>query len=218
MTIAKATISDGMLPRPISIGDVLAMAEVFPATVVANTITVTGQQLAGTIIQRTPTGAGSDNIDSAANIIAAITTGLGLTGVQAGTTWRIRWYNQSAFAISVQSVANTGISVAAGTVNASSVKDFLLTVVNGTPATIATVNSTNASAILTGLTQAQASAITPGMIVTNAVLGLQGATVIGVNVAAGSITMSANANATAALQAVNLSPVITLQGLGQGLL
>jgi hypothetical protein len=218
MTLAKATISDGGLPRPASLGDVLALAEQFPATLATNALTVTGQILAASFIQRTPTGAAADTLDSAANIIAAITSGLGLTGVQAGTTWRVRWHNNAAFVITVGVTANTGVTVTQGTVNASSVKDFLVTVVNGSPAAVVTANTTNASPTVTGLTQAQASAITPGMIVTNAVAGLQGQTVIGVNVAAGSVTFSGNANATAALQAINLSPVVTLQGIGQGLL
>jgi hypothetical protein len=63
------------------------------------------------------------------------------------------------------------------------------------------------------MSQSQLSTLSVGMIVTNAVLSLQGATIIGINIAAGSLTMSANANATVVGTVVNFSPLVTIDGL-----
>jgi hypothetical protein len=215
----KPLVSDGGLMRPIGIGDVLAGGEVIPATVATNAITITAAQLGSGFIHRTTTGAGTDTIDSAANIIAGLIAGLGVVGISPGTTWRTPWIQAAAFAIAVQATANTGVTVTSGTVNASSVKEFLVKVVNGSPAQSYSGMTTNASAVVTGFTADQLKNITPGMVVTNAVNGLQATTVLSVNMGAGSVTFSGNANATSATPvAINFSPVITLTGIGQGLL
>lgn len=215
MALGKPLIYDNGIPRQVSPGDTVAYGEILPATIATNAITITGTQLLSGLIQRTTTAAGTDTIDTAANIISAIST----SGVQAGTTWRCKWVQNAAFAITVTATANTGITINLPTINASSVKDYLITVVNGTPATVVQALTTNTSAIITGLTTAQVAAITPGMVITNAVAGLQGTTVIAVNIAAGSVTLSAAASATNTTPVtVNFSPVITLQGIGQGLL
>ncbi len=218
MTVLKSVVMDGNMQRLVAQGDTVAAAEVIPATIATNAITITAAILGGGFIQRTTTGAGTDTIDTAANIIAGLTAGVGLAGIPAGTTFRATWIQNAAFAITVQATANTGVTVTNGAIAASSVKEFLVTVVNGTPAATLVGTTTNASAVVSGLTAAQASLVTPGMVVTNAVSNLQGTTVIAVNIAAGTITMSGNANATAANQAINFSPVITVVGIGQKLL
>lgn len=219
MSILKPLALDAGLARSIQQGDTVAGAEVIPATIATNAITITGAQLGSGIIQRTTTGAGTDTIDSAANIISAISGGAGLNAIQNGTTWRCKWIQNAAFAITVQATANTGVTVTSGTVNASSVKDFLVTVVNGTPASSVQATTVSGSAVISGLTAAQCAAITVGMIVTNAVANLQGQTVIAVNGGSGTVTLSGNANATNTNPVtVNFSPVITVAGIGQGLL
>ncbi len=219
MSVSKIAVMDGGMPRQIQQGDVVALGEVIPATIATNAIPVTAGMLAAAFIQRTTTGAGTDTIDTAANIIAGITQGLGAVGIQNGITWRIKYIQNAAFAITVQATANTGVTVNNGTINASSVKEFLLTIVNGSPArAVTSAVTTNASAVVTGLSNADAAAISAGMIVTNAVAGLQGATVLGVNVNAGSVTMSTNATSTLSAQTINFSPIVTLTGVGQGLL
>ena len=219
MTIGKSVIYDGGLQRQVMPGDVVAGGEVIPATIATNAITITGAQLGSGIILRNTAGAGTDTIDTAANIIAAISSGIGAVGVQPGTTWRCKWIQTTANAITVQATANTGVTVNRGTINASSVKDFLVTVVNGTPAQTAFGTTVNGSAVVSGIPYATLSQLTIGMIVTNAVAGLQGTTIIAVNLAAGTVTMSGNANATNATAVqINYSPVITLDGIGQGLI
>lgn len=217
MSVLKTVVMDGNMVRLVAQGDTVAGAEVIPATIATNAITITGQQLGGGFILRSTTGAGTDTIDSAANLITALTAGLGLAGIPNGLSFRCRWIQTAAFAITVQATANTGVTVTRGTINASSCKEFLVTVINGTPAAAVVGNTTNASAVVTGMTEAQTRLLTPGMIVTNAVSGLQGTTILSVQPGVG-VTMSANANATAAGVAINFSPVVLVEGIGQGLI
>jgi hypothetical protein len=217
MGILKALVLDGQMARQLNVGDILAGGETIPATVVTTAITVTGAQLAQGNILRNPAAGATDTLDSAANIIAALTNGIGNVGIPPGTTFRVRWICTTAFAITVQATANTGVTVNRGSIAASSAKEFLCTIVNGTPAQTFAGLTTNASAVVTGFTQAQLSLLSVGMIVTNAVAGLQGTTIIAINQAAGSITFSGNANATNTTPvSISFSPVVQLDGLQQG--
>lgn len=219
MSMVKPTVYDGAVQRQTQQGDTLCMAEVMPATLTANAVTVTGQQLSGSLIQSTETAAAAYTVDSAANIINALMAGLGLLSIQPGTSWRLKHVNNAAFAVTYAATANTGVTVTSGVVNASSVKEFLITVVNGTPQESVAVTTVNTSPTVGGLTQAQLSVLSVGMIVTNAVAGLQGTLIQSINLAAGTVTLSGNANATnATAVAITFSPVITVLGLGQGLL
>jgi len=219
MGILKGSVYDGGLQRQQQTGDTLATQEVLPATLSGTALTITGSQLGSGLILRNASGAGTDTIDSAANIIAALSSGLGATGVQHGTSWRCTWIETTANAITVQATANTGVTVTRGTVNASSAKVFLVTVVNGTPASTVQATTVNGSAVISGLTGAQIAALSIGMIITNSVAGLQGQTIVSMNVNAGTVTLSGNANAdnTTAV-AVTFSPVVTVTGLLQGLI
>lgn len=217
MSIGKQVIFDGGLQRQVMLGDVAAAAEQIPATISTTAITVTGVQLAQGFILRNPAAGATDTLDSAANIISSLVQGLGMTGISNGTSWRVRWIVTTAQTTTVQATANTGVTVNRGSISASSAKEFLFRVVNGTPATSPMVTTTNASATVGGLTAAQCAAISVGQIVTSATAGLQGQTVIAVNGAAGTVTLSANANATNTTPvAITFSPVVTLDGLQQG--
>jgi len=112
--------------------------------------------------------------------------------------------------------AHTGMTVTSGIVNTASVKDFLVTVTNGTPAQTYNVASTSGSAVLTGLTGAQTATLSVGMVVTTSALGLQDATIISVQPGTG-VTMSTTANATATSTSLQFSPTMTFVGIGQGL-
>lgn len=221
MSLIKSMGFDGLgiNPRQFQVGDVLCGAEQLPATLVANAVTVTGQLLAQSLIQSTETANATYTLDTAANIILALQNIVNVGNIQNGTTWRYRHVNNAAFTVTYAATANTGNTVVLPTINASSVKEFLITVVNGTPAQTFAATTVNASAVLSGLTQSQCAILSPGMIVTNAVAGLQGTTILAVNATAGTVTMSGNANATNTVAvAVSFSPVVSVQGLGQGLL
>lgn len=212
--LVKPTVYDGSLQRQVFPGDIVAGGELIPATDSGTTKSITAAVLAYGYILRNPGAAGTDTIDTAANLIAGLQAGLGTSGIPNGTTFKVRWIVTTANAVTVQATANTGVTVNRGTVAASTAKDFLVTINNGTPAQTFQMNTTNASAVVTGLSAAQAALLTPGMIVTNAVNGLQGTTILAVNASAGSVTLSGNANATSTTPvAVSFSPVVTLDGL-----
>lgn len=213
--LLKPVVYDGFQQRNIVAGDTVCSGEVMPATISTVTnLPITPAMLAAGIILRNPAGVSNENIDTAANIISALSAGLGTSGVAPGTTFRCRWVLTTANALTVQATANTGVTVNRGTVAASTSKDFLITINNGTPAQSLQAMTTNASAVVSGLTAAQCATLSVGMIVTNAVNNLQGTTIIAVNPNAGTVTMSGNANATTTTPTtVSFSPVVTLDGL-----
>lgn len=210
--VARNTVYDNGLERKQSIGDLVAAGEYLGALATVGAGALTAPLLANTLINRTgPVGAVADTVATADAIVAAAS---GSGPANNGDTWRIRYINNVAFAITVTGV--TGVTVTGGTVNASSVKDFLLTIVNSTPASIAVGATTNTSPVITGLTLAQTSAISVGQLITGTGIPAA-ATVIAVNPGVG-VTISANATATATLVALTFSPVVTIQGIGQMLL
>lgn len=213
--LGKPVIFDGSMQRQLARGDTVAGGEVIPATVsTATNLTITGAMLLAGLILRNPAGVSNENIDTAENIRAAVASVMNSASgyVQNGLTWRVRWILTTANALTVQATANTGVTVTRGTVAASTSKDFLVTVSNGTPAQNFSCTTTNASAVI-GMTVAQAALLSIGMVVTNAVVGLQGTTIIGIN--GGSVTLSGNANATTAAPGISISfsPVILVEGL-----
>lgn len=204
---------DGSQIRQMSRGDTQAVGTVIPATnSTATNLTITAAMLQASIILRNPAGVSNENIDTAANLVAGLSAGLGSNGIPHGTAFVCRWIVTTANALTVQATANTGVTVTRGTVAATSAKDFLVTVVNGTPAQILAATTTNASANITGLTEAQCALLSIGMIVTNAVANLQGQTIIAIDPRKGQVTMSGNANATGSVS-ISFSPVVTVEGL-----
>lgn len=215
--IGRPYLSNGGIAQLIQAGDTPATGDVIPAALTGTTLTVTGAMLQSGLISRNPAAPGTDTIDSATNLIASMSAGLGTVGIQPGTAFRTIWYNDSANAITLAATANSGVTVNKPTVNAGSVKDYIVTIVNGTPAASALGNATNGSAVVTGFTDAQLALLTPGMVVTNAVAGAQGFTILGVNRTNNSLTLSGNATATGPIS-FNFSPVVVVQGIGQKLM
>lgn len=215
MSLVKPVITDGgFAPRQLQQGDVVAGADVIPATDTTNTnLTITGAILLRKFIVRNPAGVSNENFDTATNLIIALQAAAG-SPIQAGTSFIFRFINISANILTVVATANTGLVLVRGNIPASSQKEFLITVRNGTPAQTYACTTTNASAVV-GMTVAQAATLSPGMIVTNAVVGQQGNTILSVNIQAGTVTMSGNSNATTAAPgtAFTFSPVVTIDGL-----
>jgi hypothetical protein len=223
--ILKPVVYDGGLQRQVFTGDVVGGAETLQTLSTAGAGTLTAALLTGGIINRTgPTGPFTDTTDTAANIISTLIAGynygnsanIGLSSgvaVQPGLTFRLRYINTVAFAMTL--AAGTGVTITAlGNVSASSVKEYLLTITNGTPAQTFAVSQTNGSAVLTGLTQAQTSQLSIGQLVTGS--GVSG-NIIGITQGQ-SVTLSANASSTLTSNNVTFSPTVAIQGLGQGLL
>ena len=227
MTIAKPLIMDGMIPRLISQGDVLAGAEVIQQLTVAGGTTLSAAVLVSGLINRTgPVALYSDALDSGSNIINALlgqgifqaTAVTGISGgaaVQIGTTVRLRFLNTVAFANSI--FVTTGVTlIGVSAIAASSFKDFLITVLNGTPQQTFAANQVVGSAVITGLTQFQTSQLSVGQLVTGTSIS-GGATVISIQVGIG-VTLSSTATATLVGNALLFAPSVSMTAIGGGLL
>lgn len=211
--LTKNVVYNGGFQAKQAQGDIVAGSETTTSLATAGAGTILGTLLASTLFSRTgPTGAVNDTTDTATAIIAALSNGSIIPSP--GDTYRWRYINNVAFAITV--VAGTGVTVTNGIVNASSVKDFLITLVNTTPSSISVGATTNGSATITGMGLKDTTAVSVGMAVTGT--GIPGSTtVIGVTPGVG-VTLSANATATASIVALTFTPAVTLLGIGQGLL
>lgn len=173
------------------------------ATVGAGTLTAA--MVLGGIINRTgPVGAYIDTFPAASEILAA-NPQLGV-----GDSWTLIFRNTVAQAMT----AAAGVGIVLGTnvdTAASLVREYLLTVLAGGVQQIFAANTTNANATLTGLTQAQAALLQPGMGVTGAGIAAN-SVIIGVNSTLGTVTLNNNATATGTV-AITFFPRIQLDGI-----
>jgi hypothetical protein len=217
MSAVKAVIYDGGMQRQISVGDIMSTSEpAVPATDTTNTtLSYTAANLLATpVYVRTPAGVSTDTFPTADALTTALHNINGVVGVPVDFSFRWRVINLSANLLTGAVTANTGVTMTRGNVLASSTKDFLVRITNGTPlSTVTNITSTNASAVLSGFTSAQLATLSIGQVVTNAVSGQQGNTIIGINLTAGTVTMSGNSNATASALTFTFSPTYTITGL-----
>lgn len=214
--LSKAIIRDNGLFRTISQGDLVGAAEgVGSALATVGAGTLTAALLVTNFLTRTgPTGAYTDTTDTATNIIAALN---GSNGVQIGDSYRFKFINTVAFAMTL--AGGTGVTLVGGNtaVNASSVKDYLVRITNATPAaTIVAGNIDGTTAIITGLSLAATSAVSVGQGVTGT--GIAANSVITGIVPGVSITLNNNTTAAGTNVALTTNPTVTITGLGQGLL
>lgn len=209
MSLTKPFIRDNALPRILMPGDLEATQDVLTPLTTVGSGTILAQLLAASILYRTgPVGAYVDTTDTATNIISQ------LGYAQQYDSYRFRFVNTVAFACTF--TGGVGVTVVNPTINASSVKDFLVQITSAAPQTIVAASQTNASAVVTGMTLAQTNAISIGQSVTGT--GIPGSTtVIGIQSGVG-VTLSANATSTAVINALTFSPTVTITGIGQGLL
>lgn len=233
----RGDVMDGMI-QP---GDVVISAESLTPGILTTVGagTWTGAAIASGLITRTgPVGGYTDTTDTATNILAALAGNSPGSVLQPGTTFRLRFMNRVAqamtFAAGVGCIAGAGGSGVL-TVAASLVRDYLVTILNATPAVTLQSNTTNASAVVTfvfpsgttswPLGQAanpQGITVTPGMTISGTGI-TAGTTVLGVTYGLGGITgitLSANATATSVAGGVPLTfgPTVQFDGLGSGTL
>lgn len=210
-------VYDGQLQRQLGGGDLLVGFEpAIPATDTTNTtLSYAAANLLTPVYVRNPAGVSTDTFPTADALISALQQGLGgANGVKQGMSYRWRIINLSANLLTGAVTANTGATMVRGNVLASTTKDFLIQITNGTPLrTVTNLSSTNTSPIVTGFSATDLQNLSIGMVVTNAIVGLQGTTIIGINLAAGSVTYSGNANATATTNSITHSPTYTITGL-----
>lgn len=217
----KPTGLDGRLSRSLAQGDTFAAMERIQLLTTTQLGTLVAANVLGPILKTTASGVAlAVTMPSAADIIAGISSGSGNVGIQNGTSWRLKIMNATAVTTDVMTLtgtAHTGVTVTHPTVNTASAKDFLITVTNGTPVKTVASTTTSSSAVITGMSAADTSALSVGMVVTNSVAGLQDATIISIQPGVG-VTMSTTANATASNSAITFSPVVTAVGVGQSLI
>jgi hypothetical protein len=226
MSLVNAAVYDNGIVRHPQPGDLFMNDEAITVLTNAASQVLTGAQLATGILSRLgPTAGYGDTFPDANSLVSSLisnmfvgsASGLGnLVGVQPNSAFRFRYINGVAFAATP--VAGVGVTLGANSVvAASSVKEYLITVTNGTPAAIRVGNTTNANAVLSGFAPDSLGGITAGMLVTGA--GIPAATtVLGVSQAANTVTLSANATATAAGISLSFSPTYRVDSLGQMLL
>lgn len=196
---------------------------------------MTGAAIAsGFIVRSASGGAVTDTTDTSTNILAALSGNSPGPVVSPGSTFRFRYINKVASIITFAA----GVGVIAGAagsavlnIAASQVREFLITILNATPAVTLQANTTNASAVITfvlpsGMTawplggqgNPQGITITPGMTASGAGV-TAGTTVLGVTYGQGGITgvtLSANATATSVAGGTPLTflPTVQFDGIG----
>lgn len=209
------------LPNP---GDMMALAETISANSTVGATTILASQLLTGILNRTGSGgAFADTLPTAANLVNALLSQTFLgggayspVGIPPGTTFRMRYINAVAFIDTITAPDNTVTLGSNTAIAASSVKDFLFTILNGTPPQVWAGNTTNANAVVTGMSAAQTQTLTVGMVVSGT--GITAGTLIASIQPGVGFTLSANATATNTQTALTFNPQYRVDSLGQMLL
>lgn len=217
----RPAVFDGGLLRPLQVGDVLVGGETTTNTLTtAGAGTITAAMLTGGILTRSGPGAGfTDTTDTAANIVAALAgqanLNVGGYAVPNGTTDRLIYINTVAFAMTL--AAGSGVTLGANVnIAASSVKDYLITVTNGTPPQIFAATVDGSTKVITGLSQTQTNLLSVGMAVTGT--GIAASSVIASIQPGVGVTLNNNTTVAGSLVALTFNPTITITSLGQKLL
>jgi len=208
-------------------GDILGTFELEPVAIAnAAGVNVTAQQLCAQDIDRSGAAAVTDTLDTADNIVKALIGALirlsppdnNLYGTLPSQKYSLlglriliqlhqvivfanfRSANSGVLTIAV--VANSGVSLlGVTTIAATSWREYLIKILNATPATLIGATTTNASAVLTLVDLNLILNLTIGMSVSGA--GIQaGSTVVATNRDLGTVTLSLPATATASNVAI----------------
>ncbi len=173
--------------------------------VVTNNITFTASDLLAGIIERNPTAATADLLPTVDQLVGACPE------LSVGDSFKFLVRMNTAFAETL--TTNTGWTLAGTTaIAASSVREYLVTMGATKRSQVYAANTTNASASITGLTDAQMATLQVGQAVSGA--GIPAATTLtAINLTNGTVTMSANATATGSLVSLTFSPTATCKGL-----
>lgn len=224
--LARPTVmGGGVTERPAGAGDILASGEVINALAGDVNSTIPAASIAGGIINRTGMTAGrTDTTDTADNVLRALGGNDYAINVSPGTTFRFSYRQSAAFATTWAHGRGWIAGVGTLDVAASTLKEFLVEVLNSTPEVALTGATTNASAAVTLAVPQPAGTITPGMVVSAAAGITAGTRVAGVHYGDSnrqntdkicSITLDQNATATDAAKALTFSPCLRINGLGQ---
>lgn len=220
MSLAAPIVFDNGMARAFCMGDVMQSNEVQQAIANAAGVTWTaGQAISALLFRSGAAGVSDTTPDSNTWLLGMIQNNLvaaGATtpaGVPVGTSYRMRLMNSNTGTLTI--VAGTNVTLAGTTTIATvNFRDYLVTVLNGTPQQVFAATTTNTSAVITGLSAAQTSLLSPGMAVSGTGIS-GGATVLSVQPGVG-VTISSNATATGTLVALTFAPRIEFRGIGTG--
>jgi hypothetical protein len=220
MSLVKPLVMHNGLQRQGQQGDLPDNMEIQDANATAGAAVLTGDQFASTLLFRSGPGANfNDTTPDASVLLASLmenmyqgSAGSAPIGIQPGASYRLRYVNTVAFIATL--VAGVGITLAGTTtVAASSIRDYLITCLNGSPQQLIAANTVNGSAVVTGMSAAQTTLLTPGMLVTGT--GIAGGTTVNSVQPGVGVTLSANATATNNAVALTFNPRFEVRGIGQ---
>lgn len=209
MTLVIPIIKDKAFERTLLPGDVVITNEKSSTLTTVGAGTLTGSLLASGILDRSgPTADFTDTTSTAADIINSI------GNVGNGTSFRLRYNNTVAFIATI--AGGTGVTVSGdATVGPVTMKDFLVTITSSNSQQVFTADTTNSSAVVTGLSSSQTGLLSVGMTVLGT--GIQaGSKIISVQPGIGvTLDLAATATSTAPGVAITFSPSLTIKNLGQ---
>lgn len=210
--LSKPIIMVQGLQRVAQQGDLLGAAEIIGTLTTIGAGTLTGAVLANSILIRTgSTAAFTDTTDTAANIVAAL-SGSSIDQVSPGSSYRLR-YNNATVADALLA-AGTGVTLAGNlSIPRLTSAELLIQVTNSTPTSVVPATTVNGTKAVTGMTQAQTSAISIGQLVSGTGI-TSGTKVAGITPGTG-VTLDTNATADGTLVALTFSPTVTITNLTQ---
>jgi hypothetical protein len=176
------------------------------AVTTAGASTLTAASMQGGYIERTGPGAGfNETLDTADNLVATN------PNLSPGDSFEFLYRNTVAFAATLVAAEGAELAGANTAVAASTVRKFLVTVFSNLRRQSFLATTTNASPVISGLTQAQAQLLQPGMGITGTNIPAS-TTVLNVNSVLGTVTISANATGSAQ-NAMTFFPRYNIRGL-----
>jgi len=184
---------------------IMDQTAIFPITTAGSGILSAAGMNSG-IIERTGPGAGYADVLDTADVLMSV-----LQNVSPGDSFEFLFRNTVAFANTVAVSEGAELAGANTAVAASTVRRYLVTILATARRQSFLANTTNASAVISGLTQAQAQTLQPGMGITGTNIPAA-TTVLSVNSVSGTVTISANATGTAA-NAMTFFPRYNIRGL-----
>lgn len=225
MPLVRAFVGDGGVSpdHPVVPGELIAQAEniLAGALATAGDGTWTGAIMATGIIRRTgPVGAYTDTTDTATNILLALAGNFQAADIVPGVSFRLLFQNTVAQAMTL--AAGVGVTLGTGTTTtaASLVREYLITILNATPAVILNCATTNGNKVITfnlqpNQTSLPLGSVTPGMVISGTGI-TAGTKVVGVTQGIGGmtgVTTDTNSTATNNPVALTFGPSVQIDSL-----
>lgn len=176
----------------------------------------TADQLVKALSGSLYTGPTSASFNSAINTTFVGEFPAGLQPIPIGSSFRRTIINNNTDTLTLDVPANAGITIS-GTATIATVnwREYIIRILNSTPATLLQATTTNASKVLSNINLNLIKSLTPGMSVYGTGIGAS-AKITAVNPNAGTVTVDVNSTATADNIAVTFTPTVVVQTLRGG--